>query len=186
MGLCDCHFIHHGVTIVLFLLIHTLHTSWDYLIFPIIHHGIMWLSLHSSLGNHSSVPSYTYTSYIMVLPHFSHHGIMWLSLHSSWDNQSSVPSYTYTSYIMGLPHLFYHSSWDYLSVSAFIMGLCDCHFIHHGVTIVLFLPWVLKLAYWIRKWIHLYIHFRVILGLRPANERHRYKVTLSLISWAQT
>ena len=26
----------------------------------------------------------------------------------------------------------------------------------------------------------------LILGLRPANERHRYKVTPSLIGWAQT
>ena len=26
----------------------------------------------------------------------------------------------------------------------------------------------------------------LILGLRPANERHRYKVTLSLIGWVQT
>ena len=28
--------------------------------------------------------------------------------------------------------------------------------------------------------------FRMILGLRPANERRCYKVTLSLIGWAQT
>ena len=27
---------------------------------------------------------------------------------------------------------------------------------------------------------------RMILGLHPANERRRYKVTLSLIGWAQT
>ena len=27
---------------------------------------------------------------------------------------------------------------------------------------------------------------RRILGLRPANEKRRYKVTLSLIGWAQT
>ena len=26
----------------------------------------------------------------------------------------------------------------------------------------------------------------LILGLRPANEKHRYKVTVSLIGWAQT
>ena len=26
----------------------------------------------------------------------------------------------------------------------------------------------------------------LILGLRPANEKHRYKVTPSLIGWAQT
>ena len=31
-----------------------------------------------------------------------------------------------------------------------------------------------------RPWITL------ILGLHPANERHRYKVTLSLIGWVQT
>ena len=29
-------------------------------------------------------------------------------------------------------------------------------------------------------------HWRLILGLRPANERRRYKVTPSLIGWAQT
>ena len=29
-------------------------------------------------------------------------------------------------------------------------------------------------------------HAELILGLRPANERCRYKVTLSLIGWVQT
>ena len=35
--------------------------------------------------------------------------------------------------------------------------------------------------YW--KWIQ---EAGLILGLRPANERRRYKVTPSLIGWAQT
>ena len=29
-------------------------------------------------------------------------------------------------------------------------------------------------------------YYKYYLGLRPAKERHRYKVTLSLIGWAQT
>ena len=32
----------------------------------------------------------------------------------------------------------------------------------------------------------IYIYRGLILGLCPANERRRYKVTVSLIGWAQT
>ena len=35
------------------------------------------------------------------------------------------------------------------------------------------------------SWIHYHVSV-LILGLRPANERRRYKVTASLIGWAQT
>ena len=36
------------------------------------------------------------------------------------------------------------------------------------------------------KWVYIYIYIWLILGLRPASERRRNKVTASPIGWVQT
>ena len=54
------------------------------------------------------------------------------------------------------------------------MILSTVHLMLLGVIVLLYIP----------RW--LYHNAGLILDLRPANERRRYKVTPSLIGWAQT
>ena len=81
-------------------------------------------------------------------------------------------------------------------VCVFFVSVCVPRIIHNVKSINEILcqgnaphlfEFIFKVSCFIRHLVgHFIKHSGLILGLRPANERHRYKVTPSLIGWAQT